>query len=142
MARPTKLTPEVQERIVSAIRAGCFAETAAEYAGISASTFYEWMERGRRAEAGYKEFFEAVQQALAEAEVVHVGRVSKAAHEGDWRASAWWLSRRCRDRWAQVVPQEPKQSLADMFELIRSKARGSGGEQEPRSPRRKQGDRR
>ncbi|HXF72327.1 MAG TPA: hypothetical protein VNO79_06935 [Actinomycetota bacterium] len=49
MARPTKLSPEVQARICQAIRAGNYRETAARYAGIGISTFYAWLQRGERA---------------------------------------------------------------------------------------------
>jgi len=35
MGRPTKLTPEVQDKIVQAIRAGNFMSTAAAYAGAA-----------------------------------------------------------------------------------------------------------
>ena len=37
--RPTKLTPDVQEKIVQAIRAGNYIETAAAYAGVR---MYVW----------------------------------------------------------------------------------------------------
>ena len=46
MARPTKLTVEVRDRIVAAIRAGNYPEAAAQAAGISPSTFYRWLGRG------------------------------------------------------------------------------------------------
>jgi len=46
MARPTALTPAVQQRILDAIRAGMFIERAARYGGIDASTFRRWMEKG------------------------------------------------------------------------------------------------
>jgi len=42
MARPTKLTPAVQKKIVDAIKAGNYMETAAAYAGISKQTLYNW----------------------------------------------------------------------------------------------------
>ncbi len=38
MVRPTALTPERQERLCQAIRAGAPPETAAVYAGIGKST--------------------------------------------------------------------------------------------------------
>ena len=50
--RPTKLTPEVQERLTSAIRAGNFYEAACGYAGIDYRTFRRWMERGERESRG------------------------------------------------------------------------------------------
>ena len=46
--RSTKLSPEVEEKILKAIRAGNYAAIAAEYAGISESTFYGWLRRGRK----------------------------------------------------------------------------------------------
>jgi hypothetical protein len=41
------LTPEIQQTIVTLVRAGAFANTAARAAGISERTFYDWMARGR-----------------------------------------------------------------------------------------------
>ena len=52
MVRPTALTPELQERICTAIRAGAPPETAAIYAGVAARTYYRWMARGEREQRG------------------------------------------------------------------------------------------
>lgn len=46
MARPSKLTPQVRDRMVELLRAGNFVESAAKAAGIAPSTHYEWMARG------------------------------------------------------------------------------------------------
>ncbi|MGB4501182.1 MAG: hypothetical protein WBI21_07950 [Natronincolaceae bacterium] len=48
MARPTKLNPETQNKIITAIRAGNYIETAAAYAGISKNTLYDWLRKGER----------------------------------------------------------------------------------------------
>jgi DNA invertase Pin-like site-specific DNA recombinase len=70
MARPTKLTPPVAERIVKAFRAGNYAEAAARSAGIGASTYYRWLERGEAEEVGIpRDLLEEVRRAEAEAEV-------------------------------------------------------------------------
>lgn len=106
MARPSKFNDEVAEKILAAIRAGNFAEVAAVYAGISASTFYEWTRRGRAGEEPFAAFVEEVEQALASAEVRHVVNITEAAKK-DWRASAWYLPRVCRDRWAERLPELP-----------------------------------
>ena len=103
MGRPTKLTPEVQERIVQALRAGNYQETAAAYAGIGESTFYEWMERGRDEPGSvYSEFVEAVTKAKADAEVRDVALIDKAATDGSWQAAAWKLERKFPHRWGRV----------------------------------------
>ena len=49
MGRPSKLTPEVQDRIARAITAGNYQDTAAQYAGISPATFYLWMQKAEGA---------------------------------------------------------------------------------------------
>ena len=48
MARPTKLTPEVQENICNWLKLGYYQEDAAIMAGISASTYYEWIKKGEQ----------------------------------------------------------------------------------------------
>ena len=112
--RPTKLTSELQSRIVQAIQAGNYIETAAAYAGISKNTLFDWLRRGarekervagkprarvRKEEAPYVEFSDSVEKALAEAEVRDVVNVMKAADGGQWQASAWRLERKFPDRW-------------------------------------------
>jgi len=43
MARPSKLTKEVKEKLVYAIKLGLTRESAASYAGIHVATFYDWL---------------------------------------------------------------------------------------------------
>ena len=112
--RPTKLTSELQSRIVQAIQAGNYIETAAAYAGISKNTLFDWLRRGarekervagkprarvRKEEAPYVEFSDSVEKALAEAEVRDVVNVMKAADGGQWQAAAWRLERKFPERW-------------------------------------------
>ena len=67
--RPIKLTPEVQQTIVSYIRSGNYVETSAAAAGITKETFYSWLRSGANAKSGiFKEFSDAVKRAMAEAE--------------------------------------------------------------------------
>lgn len=66
--RTPKLTPEVQDLIVAYIRAGSYEHVAAEAAGVGRSTFYRWMDRGRKARSGiYHDFAVAVREARAQA---------------------------------------------------------------------------
>ena len=115
MARPTKLNKVVESKIISAIRAGNYIETAAAYAGINKSTLYDWLKRGerekqrvqktpggriRKKETPFVEFSNAVEKALAEAEVRDVAIIAKAA-EDQWQAAAWRLERKFPDRWGK-----------------------------------------
>jgi hypothetical protein len=111
MARPTKLTPAVEEKIVRAIRAGNYPEVAARHAGIHPATYYRWMERGAlEGEAPeddpYRRFRAEVERALADAEIADVGLIERAARNGDWRAAAFLLERRHRERWRRGEGRE------------------------------------
>ncbi len=113
MARPSKLTPEVQERICQAIRAGNYYEAARAYAGIGYSTFRAWMIKGEKAKSGkYREFMEAVTRAEHEAEARMVALWQKHMPE-DYRAIRDFLERRYPERWGKRVDikQDIKQEV-------------------------------
>jgi hypothetical protein len=99
VARPTKLTPEARQRIVTAIRAGNYRRPAARSAGISEATFHRWMARGKKASSGvYRDFYEEVERAEADAEVYAVTVIRKAM-PNEWRAAAHFLERRYPESW-------------------------------------------
>jgi hypothetical protein len=113
VARPTKLTPEVKDRIIAAIRAGNYADAAARSAGISPATYYRWMKRGEAAKQGIqRDFFDDVRRAEGEAEV-HAVAVIRKAMPSDWRAAAHYLERRYPDRWRrrESIEHEGSQRL-------------------------------
>jgi hypothetical protein len=64
-----ELTPQIQQAIVSYIRAGGFPQVAAEATGVPRAVFERWLRRGqaRRAPARYRAFHAAVRQAEAQA---------------------------------------------------------------------------
>ena len=117
--RKTKLTPEVQDKIVGAIRAGNYAAIAAEYAGITESCFYLWLRRGRAEGRGlYFQFLQAVKEAEREAEVRAVAIVQK--HMGDnWTAAMTFLERKFPQRWGRrdrtPVEVDPRDVLAKLL---------------------------
>ncbi len=98
--RRTKLTPEVQQKIVGAIAAGNYYEVACAIAGISHTTFYNWLEKGRQGKKPYVDFLEAVKKAEAANEAKRLQTITKAA-ETDWKANAWYLERRYPERWGR-----------------------------------------
>lgn len=99
IGRPTKLTPQMQAKIVQALTAGNTRTAAVAYANVDYQTFLNWMERGNNARSGlFFDFFEAVKKAEADAEVRNVAIIQKAA-EKNWQAAAWWLERRKPDDW-------------------------------------------
>ena len=107
MARPTKLTPEVEERLVHAISVGATYKDACACAGISYQTFLNWKKRAQRVmeqmeERGtepeeitdqFVEFFDHIKKAQGEAAMGWLTTINKAARR-DWKAAAWMLERR------------------------------------------------
>ncbi len=105
VGRPSKLTPEVQEKICQILRGGNFKNVACEYAGVSQRVFREWMKKGAEGEQPYEDFRRAVIEAEKSAEIRAVGLIIKAAQE-DPRHAQWWLSHRFPERWADRQRQE------------------------------------
>ena len=87
MARPTKLTRAVHNRIVKAVREGLPYEVAAKAARIDISTFYRWRNRGKEdKEAGvdsvFCEFCDALEEAVAKGESQNAAIIARAARGG------------------------------------------------------------
>jgi transposase len=104
--RKTKLTKQVQQKIVDAVRAGNYLEVAAAYAGVGENTLHEWIARGegrdthRSKTALYTDFAEAVKMARAEAEATAVAVVRMAMSE-NWQAAMTFLERSFPSRWSR-----------------------------------------
>ena len=103
MGRPTKLTAETQQKIIGGLLLGLYQEQAALNAGISTTTFYQWMSKGRTPNTPYTEFRDAVEKARAEAEARKLSVIHTAAESGVWQAAAWFLERSFPSRWGRRV---------------------------------------
>ena len=106
MGRPCKLTPEVQERVCTALREGNYLQAAAAYAGLTYSCLRAWIVRGKRARRGrYFAFMKAVAMAEADAEATVVAQWRQQIPE-NWQAARDFLARRFPDRWGPKERQE------------------------------------
>lgn len=106
MGRKSKLTPELQAKIVQAILGGNYDYIAAQHAGIGETTFYRWLTEGEKPQSGVKrEFWVAVKNASAQAEVRNVALIETAATK-NWQAAAWLLERQHNGRWGRKERQE------------------------------------
>jgi hypothetical protein len=87
VARPSKYSPEVQERICQAIALGADYEHAAAFAGIAYETLRVWREK-------FPAFSAALKEAEGRAMVKWLAVIERAAGDGTWQAAAWKLERR------------------------------------------------
>lgn len=116
--RKSKLTKEVQNTICQALKAGNTRRASALYAGISETTFYDWLKKGEEKKRGlFPEFLEAVTRAENECEIFHVAILKKHA-EKDWRASIAWLERRRVDDWGKKEKIEHSGSIGTEIKFI------------------------
>lgn len=105
MARPkgvrTKLTPEVQDALIEAVREGVPYKFAAEIAGISERTLHRWLTDAKK--AGANKALVSLTAALkkAQAEMIQ-GRLRAilAAADKSWQSQAWILERLYPDYFA------------------------------------------
>lgn len=121
MARPTKLTAEIQSRICEAVRAGNYLDVAAQYAGIGPATFHRWFARGAKERAGaYAAFHAAVTKAERDAEVALVATRRRQAID-NWQAAAALLERRYGRRWGrrQTIEAVVQEELRGALEKLR-----------------------
>lgn len=76
------------KRLIDALRGGTDLDTATLFAGLEPSDFTP-------------ELWEQIVKARAEAIVRAVAQIQKAAHQGDWKAAAWWLERQAPELYGQ-----------------------------------------
>ena len=125
--RPSKLTPERQQKLVEAITAGNYYETACTYAGIAYSNFRAWMIKGEQQPTGkYHDFREAIERAEAAAEARAVVHWQKAMPD-DWRAAQMFLERRHRDRWGPVQKVQAEVTATLTWADVARQARETDG---------------
>ena len=105
--RPTKLTPELTERVTSLIEQGNPPHRAVQMVGISERAFYSWMAKGRRQERGkFVQFVQAIEASKARCEAKLISVVMNGALS-DPRLALNVLSRMNRKDWAATVKVEP-----------------------------------
>ena len=85
--RPSKLTPELQEQILTAIReGGCTYADACFKAGINESTFHRWKQKGQEQDRGrFREFCNELKGAEAGFRAVRLQRIVDAAEKSQVR---------------------------------------------------------
>lgn len=99
MGRPSKITPELIERVASIVRMGNYLDTAARFCGIDKVTFHNWMKKGHAQRRGiYRDFLNALEEAQAAADVRDHGLIAKASAK-DWRAAETHLRLRNQARY-------------------------------------------
>lgn len=106
MARPTKLTPDVQARICQAVQLGATYELAAQYGGVAYETLRSWLRAGeQRPNSPHAAFSAALKEAEGKGVLGWLAKIEKAASDGEWTAAAWKLERRYPQTYGRRVQE-------------------------------------
>lgn len=103
--RPSSLTDERAEKLLSLVSQGAFFEAACQAVGITTAALNDWQRRGLAdLESGldtrFSRFVTQLHRAKADHEISLARRVEAQTDE-DWRAGAFVLERRYRERWGR-----------------------------------------
>jgi len=109
--RKPKYSPEVVKDITDALRLGAKIKDACKYAGVDEGTYFRWINEK-------EEFRELTQKALATATIRLVGRISKAADDGDWRAALALLERRDPEGWGRRVVENKHSGTVNWQQVV------------------------
>ena len=116
MGRPTKLTDNTIKKLETALKIGLSQKKAAIYSGISERTFYLWQKKYKEIEKECNgdpdniknaddldlfNFFQSIKKAKIDGELNHLGVITKAADNGVWQASAWFMERSNPEEWGR-----------------------------------------
>lgn len=132
----------IGDLIVRACCLGAFRAEAAQAAGVSRTTVFNWQRRGEDAIAAAEEHIEdgeqvkvkdvpkserpfvdfvyALEEGESSAELWHIRNILKHA-EKDWHASSWFLARRWHERWGSREHPDSGaggMTLADLERLV------------------------
>ena len=80
--RRSTLTADRMEKLLGCVRRGLSNKDACMVAGISETTFYRWIEKGKHAKRGpYREFWDSFQAAHAHFEKFHLKAIARSSLE-------------------------------------------------------------
>ena len=110
MGRPIKLNEDKMQQVYKWLTAGHFIEQAASLSGVSSSSIYNWLSKGKAdQDAGeqtiYSEFLDRVVESKAKAEALFLNTVRQAAQNGVWQAATWYLER-SNPRWNKELQKQ------------------------------------
>jgi len=104
MARPSKLTDEIQQKIGDNISLGLTYSLAAEAAGITYKTFNEYMNRGKIEKSGkYYQFAQHIKKCNADGARKLLEKLNDSANAENCQVCMWILERRFPEGFGRKV---------------------------------------
>jgi len=104
MAKPTKLTNEIKQKIDDCISLGLTCSLAASAAGVTYQTFNQWMKLGKDSTSGkYFDFHKHIEQRNAEGDLRILQKLNDEAKAGNCQVCMFILERRFSEDFGRRV---------------------------------------
>ena len=104
MPRPSKLTPEIQQKISDGVSLGLTYALAASAAGVTYQSLNSWMKLGRDSTSGkYFDFYKHIEQRNAEGALRILQKLNDAANAGNCQVCMFILERRFPEEFGRRV---------------------------------------
>ena len=99
---PQKLNRTICDKICEGVLKGNYITTVCRSVGINRRTYYEWKKKGEQGLEPYKQFYDRVTEAEAQAEMDILNVIyTSAVDQGNWLSSAWILERKYPNRFGK-----------------------------------------
>ena len=95
-----KLKANMIDEAVKLISNGATNKDVCAYLGIHEATFYRWLQRP--VTDNQRKLCESLKKADVQRKLWHIQQIQKAAENGSWQASAWYLERKYPQEWAKA----------------------------------------
>lgn len=106
---PLALNDLVIRRICDALKRGNNRKNACALARVNPGTFTQWIRWAKEGKPDYISFALQVRDAEAYAEDEAMARIREGTV--GWQGMAWWLQRRNRAKWGDIIPAIEKARL-------------------------------
>ena len=102
-----KLTANMVIEAAGLISNGATNRDVCAYMGITETTWYRWLQKPTT--ENQRELCEAIKKAEVKRKLWHIQQIQKAAENGSWQASAWYLERKYPQEWARAdrIAEDP-----------------------------------
>lgn len=108
-----KLTKSDVKEILRLIQTGASNKDVCYVIGVAESTFYRWLKEPKT--ENQRELCKSIKKAEVSRKLWHINQINRAAEEGTWQASAWYLERRYPQEFAkpQRFMEDPRAKDSD-----------------------------
>ena len=100
--KPSIISKEIIDKVCQEISRGVPIEYSCLIAGISKSTYYKWLNKGKKEDDDSDSLYKYFENKTNEARALAVAsRIEQIRVDNSWQSSAWWLERMAHEHFGK-----------------------------------------